>query len=472
MAGITGGRIERMAVLQQNEIFGLPVDGRYLVVNPLAGISSLLNNNALKFLKEYLLGTTPLTELPDDLVKLAALLMDKPPPPIDPERLEITPQFLGIIPTRGCNISCRYCDFGSSGGNHQTMSLSLAVAAVNQYVELLLQSNQYHMEVHFFGGEPFIAREVVETVIHRGRALAARHNLTPHFEVSTNGVFEADYARFIGDYFHAVVLSFDGFRDVHDLHRPINNQQGSFDHVCQSARVLSKSPTDLCLRCCVSSANVTQLEDIGDWFCREFQPSTINFETLSINPGTKAAGLAPPDPYLFSKNCYDAQRRIRKHGINPVYASADREVSRPGFCPVGNDALIVSPDGRVSSCYLPRESWLERFLDMDVGRIKQDGKMEINHNDIVRLRNLTQEKPRCRNCFCRATCSGGCHVSHTYPGSAHIYEDYCIQTRLLTTCRLLDEMGQEKVAKDLLDNRESMEALALQVSDRIEDIEI
>jgi len=347
------------------------------------------------------------------------------------------------------------------------MSLSMAGAAVTWYAHFLRQSEQQRMEIHFFGGEPFVARDVVETVIHRSRAMAARHNLEPHFEVSTNGVFEADYARFVGDYFHAVVLSFDGFQEIHDRHRPIDTLRGSFDAVRQSALLLSESPTELCLRCCVSSFNVEQLEEIADWFCREFQPAAINFEPLSANPQSQAAGLRPPDPYEFVQNYTQARKTVLNYGIKPVYAATEGDAMRTSFCPVGKDTLIVSPDGRISSCYLPQSIWREHGLDMDVGRIDQNGLVTIDQTAISRLRHLVTDKPRCTNCFCRWTCAGGCHVSHTYPGSSLHYEDFCIQTRLLTACKLLEEMGQEQVAESLLADKVAMETLALQTSDRI-----
>jgi uncharacterized protein len=449
------------------ELFVLPVGDAFLLHNPLLQVSSLVNATALDLFRQGLSGETALASLSQGLADLFMLLTEKWPDRQVSGQLRLQPQFLGIIPTRACNIACRYCDFGSGRAKHRTMSLNMAGAAVTWYADYLHQTDQTRMEIHFFGGEPFVARDVVETVLHRGRFLAARHKLEPHFEVSTNGVFERDYARFVGDYFHAVVLSFDGFQEIHDRHRPMDALRGSFDSVRQSALLLAESPTDLCLRCCVSSLNVERLEEIGDWFCREFQPAAINFESLTVNPETLAAGLHPPDPYLFAKNYSSARRRIQQHGIKPVYAATESEGLRTSFCPVGKDTLIVSPDGRISSCYLPQSAWKDHGLDMDVGRIDRNGRVAIDHAAIFRLRHLVTDKPRCINCFCRWTCSGGCHVSHTYPGSPLHYEDFCIQTRLLTACKLLDEMGQEQAAEGLLADKAAMEALAMNISDRM-----
>jgi uncharacterized protein len=459
--------MEGMGNPNGTEVFALPVQDAFLIFSPLQQVSCLLNSPALDLFREVLSGARPSKALPEEMTDLVALVAEEAV--VHPESMDrpFRPQLLGLIPTRACNIACRYCDFGSDQLNHRTMDLKMAVDVVSWYADFLRASGQPLLNIHFFGGEPFVARQVVETVVRQGRALAGDFGLTPHFEVSTNGVFEKEYAKFVGDHFDAVVLSFDGFQETHDRHRPINSKQGSFSEVVQSARILSQSPTELCLRCCVSSENVLQLEEIVDWFCREFQPAVINFEGMTKNPRSLLANLLPPDPYIFTKHFFSAQAVGRKYGIPVVYAATEDEAGQSGFCPVGKDTLIVSPDGRISSCYLPQSVWRACNLDMAVGRVSQEGQVSIDLAAIQRLRHLTVEKPRCLNCFCRWTCSGGCQVSNTYPGCSLLYEDFCIQTRLLMACKLLDALGEKQKAEALLADRRAMQALALNPSDRV-----
>lgn len=457
-----------MANGRAHELFALPVQHAYLLFHPLTRVSALVNARALELLRQWLNGAISAAHLPEHLAELARLMSETGAAQPDDLQRPFKPQFLGLIPTRSCNASCRYCDFGSGRSRHAVMPLGMASAAAAWWAEFLKNSGQTGMEIHFFGGEPFTARRVVETTVHRGRALAASNGLALHLEVSTNGVFEPKYAQFVGDYFDAVVLSLDGLREAHDFHRPLNAQQGTFETVRRNARLLSKTPTELCLRCCISQANVNQMETIAEWFCREFQPAAINFETLTPNPETLATGLYPPDPYFFAQQAYGTMQIIREYGIQAVYAAAESEPMQPNFCPVGHDTLIIAPDGLISSCYLPRSTWRNRGLNMAVGRINAFGRVEIDHAAIMRLRRMVTDKPRCINCFCRFTCAGGCHVSHTHPKSARRYGDFCIQTRLLTACKLLDEMGQEAAARGLLSDKDAMRKMALQSSDRIE----
>lgn len=445
-------------------LFVLPVNEAFLVYSPLGGIASLLNASALRSLRRRMAAPEPGQALPAELEDLAVLLHRAP---TEPPSLEgpLNPLFLGLLPTRRCNCRCVYCDFETGEETASDMSPAMAGAALTWYADFLRDAGYGHMEVHFFGGEPLISREVIETAVHRSRLLANRHDLSLHLEVSTNGIVDPEYARFVGDYFHATVLSLDGFQDIHDRHRPISSRRGSFATARRTASLLAQTQTELCLRCCVSSLNVQRLDDIAVWFCEEFQPSVINFEPLTSNAKARAAGLSPPDPYVFAGQFAKARAAAARYGVRAVYAATEGEPSHTSFCPVGKDALIVSPDGRVSSCYLPRKAWVERGLDMDVGRLFERSGLRVDPDAIARLRGLVRDKPRCGRCFCQWVCSGGCHVHHSYPGSSLLYEPFCMQTRLLSACRLLEDMNLPHIAEALLADKTAMEALALQDSD-------
>jgi uncharacterized protein len=455
----------------RTKLFVLPVNEAFLVHNPLDGIASLLNASALKALRRRMATTVQDPSLSAELAGLADLLLRAP---AGPPSLEgpLNPLFLGLLTTRRCNCNCVYCDFEAGKEAASEMSPAAAVAALTWYADFLKDAGLGHMEVHFFGGEPLVSREVIETAVHRSRLLVDRHGMSLHLEVSTNGIFGEEYARFVGDYFHAVVLSLDGFREIHDRHRPVSAGRGSFSSARQTASLLSQSPTELCLRCCVSNLNIDRLEEIAAWFCEEFQPSVINFEPLTNNPKAATAGLLPPNPYVFAERFAKARAVAARYGIKAVYAATEGEPSHTSFCPVGKDALIVSPDGRVSSCYLPRKAWVERGLDMEVGRLLEreagPGGIQVDPEAIARLRGLARDKPRCKRCFCQWVCSGGCHVHHSYPGSSLAYEPFCIQTRLLSACRLLEDMNLSHVADTLLADPKAMEALALHPSDRFD----
>jgi len=104
-------------------------------------------------------------------------------------------------------------------------------------------------------------------------------------------------------------------------------------------------------------------------------------------------------------------------------------------------------------------------MDLDVGRVDENGRMCIDVESIRRLRRLAADKPLCEKCFCQWTCAGGCHVTQSPPGCSEQYNAFCIQTRLITACGLVEDLGYPAVADALLADRSASEALAMHASD-------
>lgn len=448
VAGRAGVRAENAGSMEG--VHTLPVPGGVLITSPLRSVSALMNEAAASLLSRG--ASHP------ELDELAAALAAPGTPPCAHSG-PIRPAFLGIVSTRSCNLSCVYCGFRAATAPPNQMRLDTAVAAVDWMAETVRRTGGNTLQVHFFGGEPLVAGEVIDAAVHRARLVAARLGLVPRFELSTNGVCSPSRAGFLGDYFDAVVLSFDGPQQVHDQLRPMG-RRGSFDAVARTARILGESTTELCFRTCVTQQNVAMLEQTTRWFCETFNPSVINLETLQPTPESDAAGLAPPEPHEFAAHYLRALRVARDLGVELVYSAADTGQPRNTFCPVGRDTVIVSPDGTLSSCYLLAADWQRRGLDLVVGRIDHRGEVWIDDTAVQRLRTMVASKPpRCTGCFCRYWCAGGCHVNHSYPGCAGTFDAFCVQTRLVTVLILLERLGAHATVDRLLGDRDAMVAL-------------
>ncbi len=450
-------------------IFVLPVRDVFLLHAPLIGVSALINKKALENIARKKQSRGPVRPARGQLGDLLdALKTSTPAAPRQPGGPP-DPSFLGLITTRGCSGACVYCDFQPTGGADERMDPRLAAQAVDWFADLTLRKKRSSFDVHFFGGEPLAAVEAVEVAVHRARTVASRAGMKVRFETATSGVFDKSVARFVSDYFDTVVLSFDGREDIHNRNRPLRGQRGSFHRVAQTARILAESSVELCLRMCVTGESVGVMEETVQWFADRFHPAAINFETLKPTLQSLAAGITPPDPCEFAIRYLRSRRILRQRGISAVYAPVTTDGPRRSFCPVGNDAAIVSPDGRISSCYLRKEAWKARGLDLDIGRIGPGGDVRLAPSSVARLRKMVNEKPDCLGCFCRWSCAGGCHVTHSYPGRPPGFGSFCIQTRIITACTILENLGMHSEMENLLADPDAMEKLALAPSDRMED---
>jgi uncharacterized protein len=445
----------------KSKIFAVPVLDRWLLYAPLHDLSALVNAAAIKRL------CRGGADLPADLHLLREKLLVEMQGP-QPLSGDIAPEFLGFITTRACNIGCIYCDFGGPTAKKVDIDPEVVVSAIDWMADRLVASGRRRFQVHLFGGEPFHAPQMVDLIVHRTRAVCAARGLTPWFEVSTNGVFNEARARFVADYIDGVVLSFDGPPEFHNKNRPGFGGQPTYDIVYRTAKRLSKSSLELCLRSCITADSVSHMEEITEWMLREFQPALITHEPLTENELTRNAGLRAPDPYQFAVHWMNSYRLARKKGIKLVYSATENDRPRLSSCPVGTDTIIVSPNGRASACYLLPEEWQKHDMNMDVGWVRPGGKTDFDELAVHEVRNLITDKPRCEKCFCQWDCAGGCHVSHSYKNCETAYNAFCLQTRLITASLLLERLGAADYADRLLKDRAAMERLAVHPWDCIE----
>lgn len=442
-----------------DDVFILPLGTRRLLFSPRRKVSALLNAAAVN----ALLDANIEAPIPADMSDLR-LMLEEMPAEVPTRTGPAQPVFLGLVTTRACNMACHYCDFAAQPGLTK-MSLATAMAAVDAWAGHIQGIGGSHLELHFFGGEPFVAGEVIQAAVLRTRALAARHGMTTHFEASTNGLLSERDLRFVCDYFDAIVLSLDGGPAEHDRHRPAIGGGGSFGRVLRTARILSESPVDLCLRCCVSDRNVDALAAIADWMCRELQPKMINFEPLSMTCEAQAAGLAAPEPLAFARAFVAARRVAASHGVVCVFAAAYDE-ARADCCPLGRDAFIVVASGEIRSCYMRGSHLAERGLDLRLGRVMLESGLWIDPAALEHLRQLATHRPGCDGCFCTWSCAGGCVVREPEPRLTGKRSCFCRLTRMLQACLLLEGLGQSSLVDALLAEATALEAMAGAADDR------
>ena len=453
----------------ENNIFAVPISNKSLLYAPLHDLAALVDPKAARRLRDGLLSGETVAD--GQLNEIARVLDDGTESAPLPKQGDFVPAFLGLLPTRGCNLSCQYCGFLTPHESQKVMALELARDAVNWYMDTVRRAGVRHAEIHYFGGEPFCVEEVLDLTVHLARIRAEEGGCTVCFEVATNGAFGEERCRWAADNLDTIVLSLDGPADVQNRYRPYRGRQGSFETVDRSARILSEGSADLFLRACVTSQTVDRMPEIAAWFCENFRPRGVCFEPLQPTVQSGTIRLEPPDPWDFAHNFIRAAWVLESHGVEPIYAAADIHTRQVSFCPVGQDVAIVSPDGTISACYLLQRDWEAKGLDLCLGHIR-DGRVHLRADAIALARSLNvYNRPFCARCFCKWHCAGGCHVNHTPTGPPGTYDRLCIQTRAITLRNVLKAMGQDHLAREWIGDREAVERSVYQASDLLLDLE-
>lgn len=453
----------RSLIEYEDSVFAIPVFDNLILYSPLQQVYALGGEGLI-------IGLTEITRSSSS-TKFGKLLagISRPPKAIPAIRSgPLDPEFLSIIPSRSCNLSCRYCNFSPPRDENEVMDENLAMTAVDWMVAKAISTGRPELRVDFFGGEPMVAPQVVEVAVRRAQERAQKVGLDTRFEIQTNGCFNFRSCQFVADNFDCVMVSIDGPEDIQNYHRPRRDGTGSAETVYKNALWIARSPARLYIRTCVTSHTVGVLDKTAEWICRTFKPSAVGFEPLQLSPEYVNGSLQPPSPWEFAKMVQRASRVSASYGIPTIYISASIDRLRISNCPVGQDVLIICPDGQINACYLPEIEWKRRGLDFKLGRISSVGDLQIDREAVERVRALPGKHRKCNKCFCRWHCAGGCHVAGLTGEAGDEPENFCIQTRILTACQILDRLGYPELADRLVENRQAMEKLALKKSDTLQ----
>jgi uncharacterized protein len=344
-----------------------------------------------------------------------------------------------------CNLGCRYC-FAEEGEYHGRRAL-MSYEVGKKALDFLIANsgNRINLEVDFFGGEPTMNWDVVKRLVEYGRSQEKEHNKRFRFTFTTNGILmDDDIMEFCNKEMSNVVLSLDGRKEINDYMRPTRNGHGSsydiivpkFQKLAAQRRELGK---DYYVRGTFTRHNLDFSEDVKHF-------ADLGFDQISIEPVV----AAPEEEYAIREEDlpqimeeYDKlaveyiKRKKEGKGFNFFHFMLDLDqgpcvAKRLSGCGSGTEYLAVTPWGDLYPChqFVGKEEFL--LGNVDTGVVKTD------ICDEFKLCNV-YAKEKCRNCFARFYCSGGCAAnSYNFHGSiTDAYDIGCEMQKKRIECAIM-----------------------------------
>ena len=333
-----------------------------------------------------------------------------------------------------CNLACKYCfaEEGEYHGRGGMMSFEVGKKALDFLVEN--SGTRVNLEVDFFGGEPLMNFDVVKQLVAYGRSLEEPHNKKFRFTLTTNGVLLNDEVmEFLNKEMSNVVVSLDGRKEVNDRMRPFRNGKGSYDLIVPKFQKLaeSRNQTNYYIRGTFTRNNLDFAEDVKHFV-------DLGFKQISIEPV-----VGPEeDPYSIRES--DLPKVLEEYDkLADFYIKSHKEGNDFNFfhfmidltqgpcvykrlsgCGSGSEYLAVTPWGEFYPChqFVGDEDFL--MGNVDEGITRPEIGQEFGSCNVY-----TKEK--CKNCFARFYCSGGCAAnSYNFNGTINdAYELGCEMER-------------------------------------------
>ncbi len=341
-----------------------------------------------------------------------------------------------------CNLACKYCfaEEGEYHGRRALMSFEVGKKALDFLIAN--SGNRRNLEADFFGGEPLLNWEVVKQLVEYGRSQEEAHNKRFRFTLTTNGVLLNDeIMEFCNREMSNVVLSLDGRKEVNDRMRPFRKGAGSYDLIVPKFQKFaeSRNQTNYYVRGTFTRNNLDFSQDVLHFADLGFRQMSI--EPVVADPAETYAIQEEDIPKILSE--YDKlaveyiNRKKEGRGFNFFHFMIDLEqgpcvAKRLSGCGSGTEYLAVTPWGDLYPCH--QFVGQEKFL---LGNV-EEGITNTGVRDEFKLCNV-YAKEKCRDCFARFYCSGGCAAnSYNFHGSiTDAYEIGCQMQKKRIECSIM-----------------------------------
>lgn len=277
-----------------------------------------------------------------------------------------------LLPTEKCNFRCTYC--------YEDFSIGRMSSATIQGVKRLIDRRMEDLDllhISWFGGEPLVARPVIEEISrHIVKVVAERNSLQYVGDMTTNGYLlhssAVQHLSELGIRFYQISL--DGPEFLHDRTRVQINGKGSFHQIWQNLIEIRNSRMDVnvVLRIHLTPENLACmpvfLAEVRDTFLHDARFKVV------LKPIEQMGG--PNDSTM--KIITEKERSQVIAELESVVlegGDASRLLPAPDVCYAAQaNSLLIRADGRVGKCTValsdPRNT---------IGQLRPDGTLHVDN---------------------------------------------------------------------------------------------
>ena len=341
--------------------------------------------------------------------------------------------------TKRCTLRCVYCH--AEAGDEDDMSPDLIEDAILHSFRSAAEKGLKGVNISFaVGGEPTANFPLLVACVDQVERLNREFNLKCNLSMTTNGYYPLEIARYISEHINNILLSFDGPKDIQDLHRPTTSGDSGYDVVLQSAKYFCSNAKSFSIRSTVSNFSVSRMPEIVEFFHGALGSSYhLVFEPL-VPLGRAAVEhgvIKEPSKRSFVNYYIKAKEEGARRGVEVRTSAANHKRLVTSFCgAMSMPSFTVTTKGVITTCDRDSDGKMYAYGHY----LKGEKRFELDANRIERNRQLLTFPPKCNMCFCKWHCAGDC------PDVRSVNYERCSVNRALIRYELenaLDSLGKK-----------------------------
>jgi len=290
-----------------------------------------------------------------------------------------------IFPTEKCNFRCTYCYEDFSIGR---MSPTVQQSVKNFILRAAPRLSKLHL--NWFGGEPLLVPTIVKDISAYAQQVARQHGMRSFSgNLTTNGYLLTPvlFSELLELQQSSYQISFDGFREGHDVTRKYASGEGTFDVIWSNLLATRDRPEDfsILLRVHVTPSNRDSVSQLVDEIAVQFAGDkrySVLFKAVGNYGGPnshliKTIPLAEMVSFIPRQQAVLAAANVSSMSVtDSAESDIGTEDGTPYICYASKpNSFVVRSNGSIGKCtvalYDPRNC---------VGKLTEDGGIELNSN--------------------------------------------------------------------------------------------
>lgn len=309
---------------------------------------------------------------------------------------------LTILTTLDCNFQCTYCFEERKSEYLKCESEEKIVRFIEKNME-----NYNGLHIDFYGGEPLLNLEKVETISNRVNNISRKFDIPVLLTMTTNGyLLNEENCNIISQLGISVLqVTIDGPKVIHDARRVLRNGQGTFDQIISNLSRI-KNTFIINLRINVDKESINYLDELFELLMKH-KLSEVNLAIKAIVPSESN----PYNDELLSQSelAKETLKKVKKWkelGGKVNYNLLTQNIYR--FCIVDLDSqYIISPNGSIFKC---GESYDIKKDKGYIGELTDVGELDINQFKRQFWDKDPFDDQKCIECNVLPICLGGCQM--------------------------------------------------------------
>lgn len=305
-----------------------------------------------------------------------------------------------ILPHENCNFRCVYC-YEKFEKNKMKPEI---VQGIIKYVEKQLKSRDYKLfTVSWFGGEPLLGIDVMETLSESFLELCQRYNVVYSAGITTNGslITEKNFRRLCEMKVTNYQITIDGIKEIHDQQRIMVNGRGTYDLILKNLKMM-KNSNDLfkvLVRMNVSPENYKaadeHIEQMDKLFSRD-ERFKLYFHNVGHWGGTNDDKVEVCEENMMVN-------LLEKSSLMGIPTFSGKKLIKPNNqCYAANPkSFVIGTDGNLYKCTVALYNEKN-----NVGKLSVDGDLLLNENLMKLWTEGGINDKGCQSCFFAPSCHG------------------------------------------------------------------